>query len=197
MGNLIIVFIVLIYILILGTALAGALAVYLLQGFAVYSIGKNLGFEKAWLSFVPVANTFFFGQIAEKRIKEDGKPLMPFAKLLLILKIACLACSLAVLFFYFLEMICRELPALMIIFLMIVIITYLILLVVCIALSVITGFALWQIYSMLAPENKVLFLVLSLISTIALSVILFIIRNREPQIAQINPEGYVNPQPAE
>ena len=47
-------------------ALMVSIAVYVLTGLALYTIAKNRGLHKAWVAWVPVANVWLLGSIADQ-----------------------------------------------------------------------------------------------------------------------------------
>lgn len=69
----------------------GSLATYILLGLSVMMLSQSLGLKNPWLSWIPYANVFAFGRLADQYIPEDpakrDKPRRS-AKLLLILSIA-------------------------------------------------------------------------------------------------------------
>ena len=88
--------IMIVYFAILGVV---ALALYLLEAFALFNMAKSAGYSRPWRGFIPFANTFLFGKIAEKYRKKDGKPSAKFGGLLLACEIVMLVLSIAVLGF--------------------------------------------------------------------------------------------------
>ena len=62
-----------------------------------------------------------------------------------------------------------------------VIILYFALMAVAIAYAVVFFIALWRVYSSFDKSNATLYIVLSVIFTISVPIILFIIRNRKPE----------------
>ena len=72
--------IMIVYFAFLGIIL---LAMYLLEAVGLYGMAKRSGISRPWRGFVPFANTFLFGKIAEKYRRRDGKRSAKFSVLLL------------------------------------------------------------------------------------------------------------------
>ena len=63
-------------VLLYGALLLFSLVSYVLTGVSLMKISKKLGVEKGWLSFIPIANYWLLGRLAE----EDGKRYHPEKK---------------------------------------------------------------------------------------------------------------------
>ena len=48
------------------------IAIYLLESISVYKMAKSAEIKNPWLAFVPVANDWVFGTLAEKYKKKNG-----------------------------------------------------------------------------------------------------------------------------
>lgn len=74
-----------IYLIVLAVILAVSLGSYIFHSIGLYTIGKRMGREHAWMAFVPFARDYFHGDLAEeiplknKSIKSPGiwKLVMP------------------------------------------------------------------------------------------------------------------------
>lgn len=169
---------------------AVSLATYLLQAFAIFKMAKNMGYNNPWLAFIPFANVYMFGKVAETYIKSDGRPSAKFSKILLTLQIILMAILVLlvvlivmILFIeatgtYFLtpeiETLVASamvLPVLLAIFAM---------LGVAIAYAIINYVALWRIFALYNYKNATLFLVLTLFVGVLTPIFLFVLRNKEP-----------------
>lgn len=68
----------LVYILVLMAALMLLVVEYILQSVGMYTMGKRMGKENAWLAFVPFARGYFQGELSgeillkHRRIKDPG-----------------------------------------------------------------------------------------------------------------------------
>lgn len=169
---------------------AVSLATYLLQAFAIFKMAKNMGYNNPWLAFIPFANVYMFGKVAETYIKSDGRPSAKFSKILLTLQIILMAILVLlvvlivmILFIeatgtYFLNpeietlvASAMVLPVLLAIFAM---------LGVAIAYAIINYVALWRIFALYNYKNATLFLVLTLFVGLLTPIFLFVLRNKEP-----------------
>lgn len=169
---------------------AVSLATYLLQAFAIFKMAKNMGYNNPWLAFIPFANVYMFGKVAETYIKSDGRPSAKFSKILLTLQIILMAILVLlvvlivmILFIeatgtYFLNpeietlvASAMVLPVLLAIFAM---------LGVAIAYAIINYVALWRIFALYNYKNATLFLVLTLFVGVLTPIFLFVLRNKEP-----------------
>lgn len=77
MAGFSIVMMLLIFFVILGAFLLYAAASYIVSGVTVWKISKKLGVKKGWLAFIPVANYYQLGRIAQEdgaRRHPDKKP---------------------------------------------------------------------------------------------------------------------------
>ena len=70
------VIVMVVFALLYGVLLLFALASYVISGVSFLKISKKLGVEKGWLSFIPIANYWLLGRLAE----EDGKRYHPEQK---------------------------------------------------------------------------------------------------------------------
>jgi hypothetical protein len=70
------VIVMVVFALLYGALLLFALASYVISGVSFLKISKKLGVEKGWLSFIPIANYWLLGRLAE----EDGKRYHPEKK---------------------------------------------------------------------------------------------------------------------
>lgn len=56
--------VIVVYSCIIGVALLGALAEYIIRGIGMYKIGKAQGKENCWLAFIPYGRTYFQGELS-------------------------------------------------------------------------------------------------------------------------------------
>ena len=63
-GNAAVTLILTIYLIALALIIAVALASYIFHSIGLYTIGKRMGREHAWLAFVPFARDYFHGELA-------------------------------------------------------------------------------------------------------------------------------------
>ena len=181
---------------------------YVAQGLGLSAMAKNRGIERPWLAWVPMANTWMLGRISDQyREKATGED-PNLRKKLLVRKIVQNASTLAflglVLLWYigmifaiiFSETFFLDIDAL---FTPMVLVLYIALLLWIVVYTVISVFyyisqykALFDIYRSSDPKTSTLFFVLSFFSQIALTLGIFLNRNKTlgmpPEPAEIAEE---------
>lgn len=169
------------------------IAIYLLESISVYKMAKSAEVKNPWLAFIPVANDWVFGTLAEKYKKKNGTKSARFGIILPVLEGIVFIESIALTIFtvisikeitgYALDAVntSAEMAPEQFMSLIPVIILYFALMAVAIAYAVVFFIALWRVYSSFDKSNATLYIVLSVIFTISVPIILFIIRNRKPE----------------
>ena len=169
------------------------IAIYLLESISVYKMAKSAEIKNPWLVFIPVANDWVFGTLAEKYKKKNGTKSARFGIILPVLEGIVLIEAIALTIFtvisikeitgYALDAVntSSEMAPEQFMSLIPVIILYFALMAVAIAYAVVFFIALWRVYSSFDKSNATLYIVLSVIFTISVPIILFIIRNRKPE----------------
>ena len=169
------------------------IAIYLLESISVYKMAKSAEVKNPWLAFVPVANDWVFGTLAEKYKKKNGTKSARFGIILPVLEGIVFIESIALTIFtvisikeitgYALDAVntSSEMAPEQFMSLIPVIILYFALMAVAIAYAVVFFIALWRVYSSFDKSNATLYIVLSVVFTISVPIILFIIRNRKPE----------------
>lgn len=169
------------------------LALYLLESIGVYKMAKSAEIKNPWLSFVPVGRNWVFGTLAEKYKKKNGTKSARFGIILPVLEGIVLIEAIALTIFtvisikeitgYALDAVntSSEMAPEQFMSLISVIILYFALMAVAIAYAVVFFIALWRVYSSFDKPNATLYIVLSVVFTISVPIILFIIRNRKPE----------------
>lgn len=168
-----------------------ALAMYLLEAIGLYGMAKKAGFSSPWRSFIPFANTFLFGKIAEKYKRRDGKPSAKFGGLLLAFEILTLIFAVACLAFTVI-MICGitasygdiELSGSIVGTVIFMLVFAFVLMGVSIAYAVMYYIALWRIFAAFDYNNATVYLVLSIVFSFLGPIFLFVLRNKEPVFDQ-------------
>ena len=178
------------------------IAIYLLESISVYKMAKSAEIKNPWLAFVPVANDWVFGTLAEKYKKKNGTKSARFGIILPVLEGIVLIESVALTIFTVISIskitgyafdavnTSAEMAPEQFMSLIPVIILYFALMAVAIAYAVVFFIALWRIYSAFDKSNATLYIVLSIIFTISVPIILFIIRNRKPEFDPHNNMPY-------
>ncbi|MBR3967243.1 MAG: hypothetical protein IKJ91_09245 [Clostridia bacterium] len=171
-----------IYLVILGVCLAE----YLLLSLGLNRMAKNLGLPSPWMAFVPVLSSYLMGLIAET--STDGKKPLRYSLILLLFPIAALA---AFVLFFVLGIIVSSGENYFITFAFIET-ADLFISAINIANTVFSFIALYRIYKLYAPDNATLFIVLSIFVPISMPIIMFILRNKPPQIFLGDPYSQTN-----
>ena len=178
------------------------LALYLLESIGVYKMAKSAEIKNPWLAFIPVANGWVFGTLAEKYKKKNGTKSARFGIILPVLEGIVLIEAIALTIFtvisikeitgYALDAVntSSEMAPEQFMSLISVIILYFALIAVAISYAVVFFIALWRVYSSFYKSNATLYIVLSVIFTISVPIILFIIRNRKPEFDPHNNMPY-------
>ena len=178
------------------------IAIYLLESISVYKMAKSAEIKNPWLAFIPVANDWVFGTLAEKYKKKNGTKSARFGIILPVLEGIVLIEAIALTIFtvisvkeitgYALDAVntSAEMAPEQFMSLIPVIILYFALIAVAIAYAVVFFIALWRVYSSFDKSNATLYIVLSVIFTISVPIILFIIRNRKPEFDPHNNVPY-------
>lgn len=178
------------------------IAIYLLESISVYKMAKSAEIKNPWLAFIPVANDWVFGTLAEKYKKKNGTKSARFGIILPVLEGIVLIEAIALTIFtvisikeitgYALDAVntSTEMAPEQFMSLIPVIILYFALMAVAIAYAVVFFIALWRVYSSFDKSNATLYIVLSVIFTISVPIILFIIRNRKPEFDPHNNVPY-------
>lgn len=70
------------YIFFCGTAAIICVALFILREFGIFNISKRMELKNPWICFIPVADTYALGRIAEKYQRADQKKPTNFKMLL-------------------------------------------------------------------------------------------------------------------
>ena len=166
------------------------IAVYVLSSLALYTIAKRRGLNHAWLSWIPVANVWILGSIADQyryvargEIKSKRKVLLTLNIITAVLTavLVCL-CVVAVVGAFsgaimgrpedvILQNLLGTLAGMLGLIVPI--------LGVAIAAAIIRYMALYDLYSSCDPDNKTVFLVIGILFGITEPVFLFLCRNKD------------------
>lgn len=176
--------IMIVYFAFLGIIL---LAMYLLEAVGLYGMAKRSGISRPWRGFVPFANTFLFGKIAEKYRRRDGKHSAKFSVLLLVFEVLTLIFSITTMAFV-ISMISvlatsyndSELNASIVVPMIAMLACCFVLIGVLIAYVVIYYVALWRIFAAFDYNNTTVYLVLSIVFSFLGPIFLFVLRNKQP-----------------
>lgn len=176
--------IMIVYFAFLGIIL---LAMYLLEAVGLYGMAQRSGISRPWRGFVPFANTFLFGKIAEKYRRRDGKRSAKFSVLLLVFEVLTLIFSITTMAFV-ISMISvlatsyndSELNASIVVPMIAMLACCFVLIGVLIAYVVIYYVALWRIFTAFDYNNATVYFVLSILFSFLGPIFLFVLRNKQP-----------------
>lgn len=174
-----------IYVMIMG---AIALGMYLLQGFSLMKISKKLGIPKGWRAFIPFADYYLMGKIAEEDTKRyhPEKKVTRWSKIFLICQIALgvlltvwavvFVICYSVMMFSMIEN--EELTAggaASLVGLLLLVLSYFLILALAIGVSVVSYFVYYKIYHVMAKDHAIWMLLLSIFVSGASLVILAVL----------------------
>ena len=168
-----------------------AIAMYLLQAFGLYGMAKKSGLSRTWRGFIPFANTFLFGKIAEMYVKKDGKRsakfgglLLAFEILTLVLAFVTIAFTISIIFVLVAAENETDLAYSIVAPMLAMLISCFVLMGVSITYIVLYYVALWRIFTAFDYNNATVYFVLSIIFSILAPIFLFVLRNKEPVFDQ-------------
>ena len=164
-----------------------AVAMYLLEAFGLYGMAKGSGIGRPWRGFIPFANIFLFGKIAERYVKKDGKKSAKFGGLLLAFEILTLVLAFVTMAFV-IGMIFvlataeneTDLAYSILAPMVAMLISCFLLMGVAIAYAVIYYVALWRIFTAFDYNNATVYFVLSILFSFLGPIFIFILRNKQP-----------------
>lgn len=185
----ILAFYLIIYALLYGAIIALSIASYVLQAIALQSIAKRRGFSKPWLSWIPVANIWLLGAIADEYDSRAGIS-KNYGKKTVITYVASLVIIFSGIIFMYAGIIISGVIGLPEEFMMIII---LLSFAVCIVGFVPLGFycafyyiSLFKVFRSTAGGMAILYFMLSMFVSYALPVCLFICRKKGYDVTKID-----------
>ena len=164
-----------------------SLVMYLLQAFGLYGMAKDSGISAPWRGFIPFANTFLFGKIAERYVKKDGKKsakfgglLLAFEILTLVLAFVTVAFAISMIFVLIAAENETDLAYSIVAPMVAMFISCFVLMGVSIAYIVLYYVALWRIFTAFDYNNATVYFVLSILFSFLGPIFLFVLRNKQP-----------------
>ena len=164
-----------------------SIVMYLLNAFGLYGMAKKADIAMPWRGFIPFANTFLFGKIAERYVKKDGKRsakfgglLLAFEILTLVLAFLTMAFAIGMIFVLATAESETELTNSIIVPMFAMLISCFVLMGVSIAFVVIYYVALWRIFTAFDYNNATVYFVLSILFSFLGPIFLFVLRNKQP-----------------
>lgn len=179
---------------------------YVLTSLGLYTLAARRGIRHPWLAWVPVGNEWILGCISDQYQYVSNGRTKSKRKLLLALNIVMLAVCVitiviaAAMFVYAIEDLINAdgIPSVnMLNSLFSMLGLALLLIVSCIGYAVVRYMALYDLYASCEPQNKTLFLVLSILVPFAAAILVFLCRDKEqgmpPRRPQPEPHVPVEP----
>ena len=174
------------FLLIYFLALAFSVVSYVLSAVGMYRIAKRRGIHHAWLSWVPVGNSWLLGSISDHYQYVAKQKVTRRRNLLLTLNLILLGATMAFAGGIAAAVaLSSEAQATMAIALSVV--SYLVVLGLSIAIMVITYIAYYDLFRSCKPGNSVLFLILSVVFNVTLPFFVFFISNSDEGMPQRRP----------
>lgn len=172
--------------------LAVELALYMLRAAGIYKMALNAGIKQPWIAFVPVANAYTFGLIAEKNNRKKTTEKTKFSVVLLTLRIIgtvffvaaavtfVIATSKILTFAYTAYENDTKLSLEALGSIVLPIVLFAVFTLVTLAFIIIRYIALWRIYNAYDNSNAAAYTVVSVLFNFTDPIFLFILRNRTP-----------------
>lgn len=178
-----------IYIAVIGIF---CLALYILRALGVYNMAKTAEISNPWVAFIPIANSYTFGKLAEKYRRKDGKNSEKFSVLLLIFDILTLIACVCLIVFTVIALVTilsnakiaydngTDMTLSQFSSIIPVIIFYVVTMLCAVVYNVLHYVAFWRIVASFDNSNATLYTVLSVFFSFLDPIFLFILRNKEP-----------------
>lgn len=224
------------YLIFVLIMLAIPVAAYVISAIGLSRMAKSCGLRSPYLAWIPVADMYLLGSIAEIGASRDGKKSLPFRKILPGLSAGVFAVLIAMLVALFALVFSEVAPTLpndtengpgqnveyvsyswseseyeydididigtdeelgdynvvtedfAAAMFLIIMLSYLLLFAIAIALSVFEYLALWHVFKLFDEQNAILYLVLSILVSVALPVIYFILGRKLPSDRAVSAE---------
>ena len=162
------------------------LVLYIFESIGLYKLAKNCRLPAPGLAWVPIANGYVLGRLAEISDRTVGKKSLPYRVILPLLEAFTLLMSVVTSFFGVILAVrtvelerTGDIVSLEASIGVLLVVLGLLMLVV-IAASVFLYLALYRVYRLFAPENAVAFIVVSILFSVTTPFFLFSLRRRQP-----------------
>lgn len=184
------------YLIYLVVALAASVGLYVMQSLGLYKVSVRRGIKKPWLAWIPIGNLWILGCISDQyqyvvkgKVKNKRKALLILNVFMYVLLAALvvLYVALIVVIFESQNPMGKDFALLMGI-----VPVSLAMSGISIAVTVIQYIALYDLFASCDPENKVLYLVLSILVPITQPIFMLVCRNKD---LGMPPRRVVNPEP--
>lgn len=169
-----------------------SLALYILRALGVYKMAKTAGISSPWVAFVPIANSYTFGKLAEKYRRKDGKNSEKFSILLFVFDILRFISCVCFIVFTVISLATilsnakiaydngTDMTLSQFSSLIPVIVFYVVTLLSAVVYTVLHYVSFWRIVASFDNSNATLYTVLSVFFSFLYPIFLYIIRNKQP-----------------
>lgn len=185
-------------------ALMCSLSIYVINGISLQRMGKTVGVDKPWLAWIPIANAYALGLIADKCREKKGKN-SKYRFILLGMEIGIVVITIifSIVMIAFVvsmtmdlledQLVSPSVDQIMelgggVMFLLYLLFFFLFS-IVSVAYSVFTYICLWHIFDTFVPQNSAMFLVLSILFSVTLPFFLLYTSGKKPAVFT-EPEVY-------
>ena len=188
-------------------------ALYIFQALGLYTIAMRRGINHPWLAWLPVANLWILGSIADQyryvvmgQIRNRRKVLIGLMIAVFVMGLvfagSCLASIIGILMKLptSLQLTPQQLLRDSVGSFALVIAVSVVIWALDVAVKVFRYISLYDLYASCNPNNKVLFLVLSIVFSVTMPIFLFVCRNQDmgmpprkdeiPKVQSVGPEGF-------
>ena len=166
--------VVYIFVLLIG------LFAYIMEGLALHRMGKVCGAPYPWLAWIPYANLYALGYVADKDAEVSCRPATHYRNTLPILFVALSVLSFGIIGVAVAASISSPDGEMTGGAAMLVVLMFLALVVVGVVQLVFEYIALWHIYQLFSPDNAVAFILLSILVSASMPIVLFIASRKTP-----------------
>ena len=161
-------------------ALLIGLFAYIMEGLALHRMGKVCGAPYPWLAWIPYANLYALGYVADKDAEVSGRPATHYRNTLPILFVVLSVLSFGILGVSVTAVFSSMDGEISYGSAMLILLMLLALLAVAVVQLVFEYIALWHIYQLFSPDNAVAFILLSILVSASMPIVLFIASRKTP-----------------
>lgn len=166
--------VVYIFVLLIG------LFAYIMEGLALHRMGKVCGAPYPWLAWIPYANLYALGYVADKDAEVSGRPATHYRHTLPILFVVLSVLSFGLMGVAVAASIGSPDGEMTGGVAMLIMLMLLALMAVAMVQLVFEFIALWHIYRLFSPDNAVAFILLSILVSASMPILLFVASRKTP-----------------
>ncbi len=161
-------------------ALLIGLFAYIMEGLALHRMGKVCGAPYPWLAWIPYANLYALGYVADKDAEVSGRPATHYRHTLPILFVVLSVLSFGLMGVAVAASIGSPDGEMTGGVAMLIMLLLLALMAVAMVQLVFEFIALWHIYRLFSPDNAVAFILLSILVSASMPILLFVASRKTP-----------------